>query len=62
MLVTPNFEEQFPDTFKESFFRGRRWQNTIAKMRTDGSSNRSITVEQIYADNPKLLDWWEQEE
>ena len=62
MLVTPNFEEQFPDTFKESFFRGRRWQNTIAKMRTDGSSNRSITVEQIYADNQKLLDWWEQEE
>ena len=62
MLVTPNFEEQFPDTYKESFFRGRRWQNTIAKMRNDGSSNRSITVEQIYADNQKLLDWWEQDE
>jgi hypothetical protein len=56
ILVTPTFQEQFPDTAEDQFFNGRQWQKTIADIRNDG--NDSLTIEQIYSADQELLDWY----
>ena len=58
ILVTPTFQEQFPDTHEDQFFNGRQWQREIARIREDGSNGASITIEEIYSADPELWDWW----
>jgi hypothetical protein len=58
ILATPTFEEKFPDTHEDQFFNGRQWQREIARMRNDGGTNASITIEEIYSADPELWDWW----
>ena len=57
ILVTPTFQEQFPDTHEDQFFNGRQWQREIARMRNDGGTNASITIEEIYSRDSELWDW-----
>ena len=55
MLVTPTFQEQWPDQAETAFFKGRNWQDKIADIRRGEGSTR---IEHIYAADPELLDWW----
>jgi hypothetical protein len=55
MLVTPTFQEQWPDSAETAFFKGRNWQDKIADIRSGEGSTR---IEHIYAADPELLDWW----
>ena len=54
MLVTPTFQEQWPDQAEESFFKGRNWQDKIADIRLD----QPLRIENIYAADAELYDWW----
>lgn len=55
MLVTPTFQEQWPDQAEESFFKGRNWQDKIADIRSGEGTTR---IEHIYAADSELHDWW----
>jgi hypothetical protein len=55
MLVTPTFQEQWPDSAETAFFKGRNWQDKIADIRSGEGTTR---IEHIYAADPELLDWW----
>jgi hypothetical protein len=54
MLVTPTFQEQWPDQAEESFFKGRNWQDKIADIRPD----QPLRIENIYAADAELYNWW----
>lgn len=54
MLVTPTFQEQWPDQAEAAFFKGRNWQDKIADIRPD----QPLRIENIYAADPELYDWW----
>lgn len=62
LLQMPTFQEQFPDTAEQQFFNGRRWQQTIASIRQDGQNNGTLTIEDIYSEDPELLAWYTREE
>ena len=55
MLVTPTFQEQWPDQAEEMFFKGRNWQDKIADIRSGEGSTR---IENIYSVDSELYDWW----
>ncbi len=55
MLVTPTFQEQWPDQAEASFFKGRNWQDKIADIRSGEGSTR---IEHIYSADTELYDWW----
>jgi hypothetical protein len=57
MLVTPTFQEQWPDQAEESFFKGRNWQDKIADIRPD----QPLRIENIYAADSELHNWWMRE-
>lgn len=57
MLVTPTFQEQWPDQAEESFFKGRNWQDKIADIRPD----QPLRIEDIYAADSELHNWWMRE-
>jgi len=54
MLVTPTFQEQWPDQAEASFFKGRNWQDKIADIRPD----QPLRIEDIYKADSELYDWW----
>ena len=54
MLVTPTFQEQWPDVAEEMFFKGRNWQDKIADIRPD----QPLRIEDIYRADNELYDWW----
>lgn len=54
MLVTPTFQEQWPDVAEEMFFKGRNWQDKIANIRPD----QPLRIEDIYRADSELYDWW----
>lgn len=54
MKQSPTFEEQWPDTYKESFFNGRNWQDKIAEIRPE----QNMRIEDIYQEDPELYAWW----
>jgi hypothetical protein len=54
MLVTPTFQEQWPDVAEEMFFKGRNWQDKIADIRPD----QPLRIEDIYKADAELYDWW----
>lgn len=49
------FAEQFPDTYEEAFRRGKGYQD-----RLDSIRDEKITIADIYAADPELLEWWKQ--
>jgi hypothetical protein len=53
MLTRKTHAEAFPDTYKKSAKQGKNWITKLASIRND-----SCTIEDIYAENPELLDWW----
>lgn len=57
MLVTPTFQEQWPDQAESSFFKGRNWQDKIADIRPD----QPLRIEDIYRADSELYDWWMRE-
>jgi hypothetical protein len=57
MKRRPTFAEAWPDTYKAGFVQGRRYQRQLGQRRADGESGR-LTLEQIYANNPRVLEWW----
>jgi hypothetical protein len=54
MLVTPTFQEQWPDQAEEMFFKGRNWQDKIADIRPE----QPLRIEDIYRADRELYDWW----
>ena len=54
MLVTPTFQEQWPDQAEASFFKGRNWQDKIADIRPE----QPLRIEDIYKADNELYDWW----
>lgn len=59
MKDRPVFEEEFPDTYREAFKNNRDYQNRQAIRRGDGE-NGKMTLEEIYAINKDVLNWWTQ--
>jgi hypothetical protein len=57
MKNRPTFEEQWPDTFEQALKNGKHYQTRIKTIRHDGD-NGTLTLEDIYANNTELLEWW----
>lgn len=53
MKNRPTFAEQFPDTHEEAFQRGKGYQDKLDSIRDE-----KITMRDIYARDPELLEWW----
>lgn len=53
MKSRPTFQEQWPDTWKEAFINGNRYQK-----RLDAIRKEKLTMEQIYSTNTNLITWW----
>ena len=52
MLSRPTFSEQWPDTYKDGLVRGKRYIETMEKMR-----KQSLTFREILSNEAK--DWWD---
>jgi hypothetical protein len=57
MKKRSTFRESYPDTWKQGFLGGRRYQRVLAERRGDGSGGR-LRLEDVYAANPRVLEWW----
>jgi hypothetical protein len=53
MKTRQTHEEAYPNEFKQGAKNGKGWQSKLAEIR-----EASCTIEDIYAENPKLLEWW----
>jgi organic radical activating enzyme len=60
MKTRPTFAEQWPDTYEKEFLRGKETQMRLAEHRKDGEGGR-LTIEEIYAARPDVLEWWKNE-
>jgi hypothetical protein len=54
LKTRPTFEEQWPDTYRQSLANGRDRVLQLESIRT-----QKITMEQILADRPAVLEWWD---
>lgn len=45
--------EAFPDTYRQAAINGKNWLKRLEQIRND-----KYTIDEIYATNPKLLEWW----
>jgi hypothetical protein len=54
MKTAPTFQEQF-DNADEKFIQGRNWQDKIADIR---KSECDLRIEDIYAADQELFEWW----
>lgn len=52
----PVFEETWPDQYKQGWLEGKRKQERIASIRKD---HNKLTLEQIFSQDKRLLDWWD---
>ena len=59
MLNEKTFDEEFPDTYQESFRRTKEWHQEVAEFRQDGKE--SITIEEIYSRDQEVLDWYNED-
>ena len=57
MKNRPTFKEQWPDTYEQGFKNGKGYQDRIKNIRQDGT-NKTLTIEDIYKQEPKILEWW----
>jgi hypothetical protein len=53
LKTRPTFEEQWPDTYRQGLVNGRDRVLQLERIRT-----QEITMEQILADRPAVLEWW----
>jgi len=60
MKTRPTFAEEWPDTYREEFLRGKGTQARLAQYRGDGKQGR-LTIEDIYSARPEILKWWNNE-
>jgi hypothetical protein len=51
----PTFEEQWPDTYRASLAKGKARVLKLENIRT-----QSITMTEILAQRPAVLEWWNQ--
>jgi len=56
MLVQKTFDERWPDTHKQEFIKGKNLQKYLDKIR-----NESYTLDDIFAQDNELLEWWNDE-
>ncbi len=47
-------EEEWPDTFKQAAKNGKGWVERLEKIR-----DAKLTLRDIYSNNTKLLNWWD---
>lgn len=47
-------EEEWPDTFKQAAKNGKGWVERLEQIRES-----KLTLRDIYCQNPKLLEWWD---
>ncbi len=59
VLNEKTFDEEFPDTYQESFVRTKEWHQEVAEFRQDGKE--SITIEEIYSRDQEVLDWYNED-
>ena len=52
----PVFEETWPDQYKKGWLDGKLKQERIGAIRRD---YKKLTLEQIFAQDQRLLDWWD---
>jgi len=60
MLLRPTFEEKYKENYKIGLKHGKDRMEKIAAFRKDGKENQAITIEEIFSNNKKVLDWWNQ--
>ena len=53
LKTRPTFEEQWPDSYRQGLANGRDRVLQLERIRT-----QKITMEQILADRPAVLEWW----
>ena len=53
----PVFEEMWPDQYKKGWLDGKLKQERIGAIRRD---YKKLTLEQIFAQDKRLLDWWDE--
>ena len=56
LKTRPNIEETWPDVWKTKLQEGKIYQEDIGMLRKD---YKKITIEQIFSQDKRLLDWWE---
>ena len=52
----PVFEETWPDQYKKGWLDGKLKQERIGAIRRD---YKKLTLEQIFSQDQRLLDWWD---
>tara|TARA_B100001057_G_scaffold413988_1_gene430832 strand:- start:6779 stop:8191 length:1413 start_codon:yes stop_codon:yes gene_type:complete len=57
MLISPTFQEEWPEEAEDQFFNGRKYQQIIQAIRKDGQDGR-LTINDIYCEHPALWSWW----
>ena len=50
------FEETWPDQYKKGWLDGKLKQERIGAIRRD---YKKLTLEQIFSQDQRLLDWWD---
>jgi hypothetical protein len=53
LKTRPTFEEQWPDTYRAGLAKGKARVLKLESIRT-----QSITMAEILAQRPAVLDWW----
>jgi hypothetical protein len=53
LKTRPTFEEQWPDSYRQGLARGRARVLQLESIRT-----QKITMAEILADRPAVLEWW----
>jgi len=49
----PTFEEQWPDIYQQAVARGK-----VRVLQLESIRTQKITMQQILADRPAVLEWW----
>lgn len=57
MKERPSFSEEWSDEYQQGLKNGKHYQTKIKNIRKDGE-NGTLTLEDIYSTEPKLLEWW----
>jgi|TARA_B100000287_G_scaffold192870_1_gene182079 hypothetical protein len=55
MKTRPTFQEKYSEEVEEAFKNGKAWQDKLREIRNDRDKT---TIEDIYSQNKRLIDWW----
>ena len=56
LKTRPNFEEMWPNEYKQGWLEGKLKQEQISQIRRD---YKKTTLEFIFEQDKRLYDWWE---